>query len=183
LSSFITYSLIALVTPLIVKWLVRGGQREHATADPSGDRHILRPGRSQLWIVLVCGSLFFLGGIFVLFWSRPYWKIGVIFGSFFSLLGAFAIYALRRSVTLSSEGIRSSSPWTGVRFARWTEIEAVRFREWGQTIRLRIAGRDRIVVPCYMTGMVELEKYMRAHLSPAVLGTTFENYKTYAAAL
>lgn len=168
---------------MILRLVIRGAQREHAATDTTGTQHILKPGRAHYWMLLVCGVFFILVGITVVITSRPFWKLGLVFGPFFAVPGILALYALRRSVALTIDGIRSCSPWTGERYVLWKDIEAVRFRKWGQTIRVRVSGSDQIVVPCYMSGMAELERYMRAHLSPNVLGSTFEDYAAYAASL
>lgn len=111
------------------------------------------------------------------------WQLVAVFTPPLLAPFALAVYALRRKIVISKGGLAYHSPWTGVTFISWPQIEAVRFREWGQTVRIRSAGKDVIVVPVYYAGIEKLEESMCAHLVPAIVGSTFEKYRAYVESL
>jgi hypothetical protein len=95
---------------------------------------------------------------------------------------AFGLPLIRR-VTLSAEGIRVRSPWTGITFVPWKDVSAVSCRRWATaTIRIRAGQRLMIVVPWYLTGMRQLQGELEARVSRGVSQDAFTRYRNFLAA-
>jgi len=141
------------------------------------------PSAAHRRLLLGIFALTVVGVAAMFFYSMPFWKLALVFSPFFLVPVLVALNTLRRTVVVSPSGLVSYSPWTGYKTADWQQIAAVRFREWGQTIRIRLTDGRLIVIPCYLSGTAALEARMREELEPTILGDTFERYKSYLAAL
>jgi len=180
---FIVLVLGSAAATLAIRWLMRSAHAEAPTTAPHLEGFTMRPSAAHRRFLLSIFTLTVLG-IATMFWYvMPYWKLGVAFAPFFLFPVLLALNSLRRTVAVSTSGLVSHSPWTGSKTALWDQIESVRFREWGQTIRIRLKGGGLIVIPCYMAGTEALEVQMRKDLEPAVIGDTFDRYREYLAAL
>jgi hypothetical protein len=183
MSRFLPMLVIAALAPLLLRWVMRTAQNEAAAADPATGAFTMKQGRGQRRLINGSFAVIALGVIWMFYFVYPFWKIAVIFGGVMVVPFGLGVYSLRRRVRILDGGLESRSPWTGTTFAKWSDIEAVHFRGWGKTIRLKLTSGKRIVIPCSFTGTAVLEARMRENLPSQVLGDTFENYRAYVSAL
>lgn len=184
MSQFLVAFLIAALTPLLLRWLMRKSKDQPAASAsiPDGS-FVVKPSVAHRRLILGCfAAMLILCGILAVE-TLQHWQLAAAFTPALLAPFALAVYALRRKVVVSKSGLSYHSPWTRVTFISWSQIEAVRFREWGQTVRIRAAGKDIIVIPVYYAGIAELEQSMCAHLAPAIVGSTFEKYRAYVESL
>ena len=168
---------------LATRWLMRSSHAEPPTTAPYQEGFTMRPSAAHRRFFLTIFALTVLG-IMILFWyASPFWKLAVAFTPIFLFPVLLALNSLRRTVAVSATGLVSRSPWTGSKTALWDQIGSVRFREWGQTIRVTLKSDGLIVIPYYLAGTEALEAQMRKELDPAVIGDTFDRYRDYLAAL
>ena len=161
---------------------MRRAREETALQGPTSDEIVMTPSRGFRALMLGSAVVFFCAAVGAVYFAMPYWKLALVFAPCFLVPSLVALNELRRRVIVSKAGIVSSSPWKGARSTSWGDIESVRFREWGQTIRMKLKDGGSIVLPCSLSGVSQLELYMRQYLSADVLGDTFNQYATYLAA-
>lgn len=180
----ITSVLLALLLPLLVKWMMRTARAEAPeTFEPSGDL-VMGPSRGYRWIAYGGVSMEIIAIVAFVYTSLPFWRLTLGLGAMFilplSVVCLSPLYDLRRRVHVARDGVYSFSPWTGRKSAAWSEIESVRFRDWGQTIRIQLRSGGEIVIPSStLTGVEALESRMRKHLPPSVFEKAFEQYRAY----
>lgn|GEM_PF-2329972 len=184
MAHFLTAFAIAALIPLLVRWLMRSARSEPAGAAPdTADMFTMAPSLAQRRLVWGCLVLIVALQVALFRDALQYWELIAVFAPLFTIPFVLPVYALRRRVRVSREGLESFSPWTGRTFFAWELIEAVQFRGWGQTIRIRARNGELIVVPCTMSGTTALEQRMRERLPPSAIGDAFERYHSYLAGL
>jgi hypothetical protein len=181
-SNFVIGFVCAAVVPVFLRWMMRRARHEVALQNPTTGEIVMKPSRGFRAFMLGSALFFFCLTAGTVYFAMPYWKLALAFATFFLVPSLVVLNELRRSVVVSNAGVVSNSPWKGTRSAGWGDIESVRFREWGQTIRMKLKDGGSIAVPCSLSGVSQLELYMRQHLSIDVFGDTFNQYEAYLAA-
>jgi len=184
IGQFFSLIFVAAVVCLLGRWLTSRTLSESAEIKPSSGDLVMAPSRAARRVVF--GSAIAIPPLDALYvyvnlpLPQLAERVIVMLVVLFTLLmAAGALYDLRRRIHVTREGLQSFSPWTGRKSAKWNEVEAVSFRRWGQTIRIRLKGGRLIVIPCRtMTGLAQLEYRMREQLQRLVFEQAFYNYWT-----
>ncbi len=140
----------------------------------------LRPRRS----LLICASILSIGWILLATVisesSRFVGTARIILAIALASPVLFMLNALRRRIRLYDDGIELFSQWTGVRKCGWNALKKVKYREWGgQSLVLYPAGEFPIIVPLTMTGIDELERFLRLKAPTVECDTAFGEYRSH----
>jgi hypothetical protein len=183
---FFTAFLVATLVPLLIRWLMRSALLESAEIEQSSGDLVMTPSRAIRRVVFGSVAVILALDAVFIYVTLPFPKLALGLGAMLVaplsfLVVAPALYDLRRRVYVSREGLQSFSPWTGRKSATWNEVEAVSFRQWGQTIRIRLKSGGLIAIPCSTkNGLQQLESRMREQLQPVVFEQAFDSYRTYS---
>ncbi len=170
--SLLSILAIAVVTPLVTSWVLRGTLR----APPPGTDGSRTLVFSKRYLVM---SLFtFLGGSAMVLWAAL--KFGFSspadlfpFGGTLAILllggGWMTLDAFGTRVLVSTEGITRVSLLRAPRSMTWQQIERVSYNYLCSWLVLNATGQRPIRISRYMSGVYELMQELRDHLSPTVL--------------
>lgn len=175
----------AVVVPLFIRWLIRSSRSELLETETSPDEFTMKPSRAARQMAFACIVFLAVADAGFLYYTRYFPKLaiglGIVFMFPLSIFFLYPLNELRRRVHVSKDGLKSFSPWRGKKSATWSEIESVRFREWGQTIRVSLRDGGVIVIPSTtMAGVPLLETRMRDHLPLATFENAFQRYHAFA---
>jgi hypothetical protein len=183
MAAFLTTFLIAALTPIVLRWLLKPARQEPGAASsqssftmrPNRATRIIAWGTTAAMALLVSGMVLRTEERFRFFPAA----LGVML--FVPVVGF--LNTLRRRIHVSDEGLLVQSPWTGTRHLPWADICELRFREWGQTIRVRGKDSRWSAIPVSMTGLDDLERVMCKHLPTSTVAPAFTEYRMYLAGL
>lgn len=163
------------------RWLFVGSYRERAVKDDSSAALVMKPSRAQqrfawmVWLTTPLMLVFFMSEFGVN--PSSWWWPAALFCSIYIAACVACLYASRRRIYISNEGLLSKRPFAPAVFIPWSDIESVRFRQWGRTLRIHGKRSGAIVIPSTMSGARDLESTMRAKLPFQVFSMAFMKYR------
>jgi hypothetical protein len=169
------------ISPTAVRDLFVGSYRERADKDAASGTLIMklsRVHRRLAWFTLaatlVTLTLFIAKlGIDPTSW----WWFASLLCSMLILGSAAFLLSMRRRIYLSTDGIVSRPPLGRETSIAWSDITAVRFRQWGWTLRIHTKQGVTIVIPSAMSGGKDLEEMMDRRLPVQVYAMAFMKYR------
>jgi Bacterial PH domain len=182
MSNYFVGFVVALLMPAFNRWLMRSSSYEapqfiadstFVMKSSSANRRVLLAG---VWL----GPVIAAG---VMYYTFPYWKLGIAFSAFFLAMFCLPAVTLLRRVTVSSNGIEVRSPWIGTRRLGWNDVDSLTYRRWGRSIVITSKCGQRFVVPGTLAGMSAFEASLAHHLRPSDYEMAFSEYRDHLASL
>ena len=171
------------VVRAVMRWYQRGSFAEEAALLSGGCSFVMKPSRyHRQFIASISFFSLAVGGATAVI-AFPYWELSLGCWILSAIPAVAGVPTFTRAVTVTPSGMSSFSPFSGLTAVEWPDVISVRFRTWGQTIRIRNRNGRTIVIPIYMSGLKMLEREFGKRLPVYVWVGAFNKLKRHLASI